>query len=139
MKADPARLAQIHAACFTDTRHWSMAEFSELLENPTSIITAQTHGFALGRVVADEAEILTIAVTPNEQRNGIGGALLSNLESTAKSAGVTRIFLEVSKQNHGAIALYQNAGFTQTGLRKGYYATAKGPAIDGLILSKRLA
>lgn len=138
MKADPAHLAKIHAACFTHTRAWGTAEFCELLQNPTSILAAQTSGFALGRVVADEAEILTIAVLPNLQRSGIGRTLLAGLEATARSAGATRMFLEVSHENQGAITLYQNAGFTQTGLRKGYYSSSDGSKTDALILSKRL-
>ncbi len=115
-----------------------MAEFAELLEKPTSILISQAAGFALGRVVADEAEILTIAVLPDKQRNGIGRALLVGLETAAKSAGAADIFLEVSQINLAAIGLYQHAGFTQTGLRKGYYTIKNGTPVNGLILSKRL-
>jgi [ribosomal protein S18]-alanine N-acetyltransferase len=139
MTGDPVWLADIHAACFTIPRPWSADEFAQLLAAPSSVLACADHGFALGRVAADEAELVTIAVVPHERRKGVARRLLDDLEGRLKNAGAARVFLEVSSENSAAIALYRAAGYDRTGRRNGYYRAPDGQTIDGLILSKPLA
>lgn len=134
----PTELATIHAASFTLPRPWSEREFSTLLDSPHSLLVTRPAGFALARVVADEAELLTIAVLPMARRQGTGKALLQDLLTQAADRGATRIFLEVSAQNDSAIALYEGQGFQTLARRKGYYVAFEHK-VDALIMEKRLA
>ncbi len=131
MTAD--ELAALHAACFTVPRPWTSAEFASLLASPTVVAITTTHGFALGRVTADEAELLTIAVHPDARRQGTGRKLLSDLIDRIAARGATALFLEVSAENDSAIALYRAAGFAEAGRREAYYSDGRR-RIDALVL-----
>jgi len=71
MKATAADLARTHAAAFTQTRPWSAKEFSTLLNSHGVILCGDARSFVLGRVIADEAEVLTIATELQFQRQGL--------------------------------------------------------------------
>ncbi|MDO5026045.1 MAG: GNAT family N-acetyltransferase [Trueperella sp.] len=71
-----------------------------------------------------EAEILTLAVKPSYRRRGIARELLATLIGLAVSQNSEEIFLEVRANDPGALSLYQQAGFTAVGQRKGYYSDA---------------
>ena len=135
MTAD--QLAALHALAFTVPRPWGAAEFTALLASPHVILVAEPDGFALGRVIADEAELLTIAVHPAARRRGVGRRLLTELIDQTASRGAGRMFLEVSAENDSAIALYLRAGFTQVALRKSYF-TSGDRRIDALVLQRIL-
>ncbi len=134
----PAALAALQAAAFPTGRPWSEAEFATLLAQPGTVLSADARGYALGRVIADEAEVLSLATAPAARRQGVARAHLNALEGAARDLGARRIFLEVSADNHAAIALYQAAGYGESGRRRGYYRPEDGPAQDALILSKPL-
>lgn len=134
----PEALARLHAACFTMPRPWTAAEFTALLADPLLFCLGTDHGIALGRVVLDEAELLTLAVEPDRRRQGAGTALLRQFEAEAALRGAARAFLEVAASNTAAIALYRAAGYVQSGLRKGYFRAADGKTVDALILSRPL-
>lgn len=68
-----------------------------------------------------DAQIMTIGVHPAHQGKGIGGALLDDLISEARTRGAERVLLEVRVDNAAAIHLYETRGFTIMGLRKRYY------------------
>ena len=131
-------MATCHARAFAGQgRAWSEQEFADLLESPHVFAVGEAHAFALGRAVADEAELLTIATDPAHRRKGLGRETLSAFEAGAVARGVTRAFLEVSDENTGAIALYRAAGYAETGRRKGYYQTPDGRE-DALLMEKAL-
>ena len=92
----------------------------------------------LGRLIGDEAEVLTLAVAPVARRQGAALALMTRFHAQAAGRGVARIFLEVSAENPAAIALYQKLGYLQTGKRLRYYQPPAGPSIDALIMSVTL-
>ena len=96
-------------------------------------------GFILIRVVADEAEILTLAVRPQARRHGLGLSLVEQAAQTAAEHGAARLFLEVAEDNAAARSLYARAGFETAGRRPRYYARANGPAVDALLLSLNLS
>ncbi|PIB25660.1 ribosomal-protein-alanine N-acetyltransferase [Amylibacter kogurei] len=133
---DTARLAEIHAACFETPRPWSAVEFDALLASKAVFICQKPDGFIMGRIVADEAELLTIAVLPKAQRNGIGSQLMQAFETQVSDGNVGRVFLEVSAENAAAIALYHKFGFEQAGLRHGYYSTPERKKADALVMVK---
>ena len=94
-------------------------------------------GFSLARTVADQAELLLLAVAPNRHRQGVGRLLLDDFMHRARVAGVTRVHLEVRDGNR-AVEMYLRAGFTPVGKRSNYYHGAQGNRFDALTLSQEL-
>lgn len=131
---NPETLAEIHAASFDTPRPWSAAEFADLVASPLCILVTVPDGFALGRAVADEAELLTIAVRPEARRKGAGRALVAAFLAEARRRGAARAFLEVADDNGAAIGLYRSAGFAETGRRAGYYGRGAAP-VDAVLLA----
>ena len=119
--AEADALAGIHVAAFA--RSWSADEFAALIADRTIFALAARRqpvfgrrrlvGFALLRTVADEAEILTIAVAPTEQGRGLGRQLMEE-----------------------AMRLYRSLGFEVVGQRKGYYRAS--PSGEGTALVMRV-
>jgi ribosomal-protein-alanine N-acetyltransferase len=130
----PAELSAIHAACFTTPRPWTEAEFAGYLTNRHVFLLEEEGGFLLGRVIADEAELLTIAVAPVARRAGIGRRLVRGFLAEAARRGAVTAFLEVADTNAPAIALYRAAGFAASGRRKGYYTLPEGGAVDAIVM-----
>lgn len=135
----PAEMARLHAASFTTPRPWTEAEFVALLDSPLCFLLADQSGFLVGRVVADEAELLTLAVDPEARRQGAGGRLVNCFLDESRRRGARSAFLEVAQTNAAARALYRKAGFTETGRRRGYYRNADSAPVDALVLVMALA
>ena len=133
-----ADLAALHALCFETPRPWSETEFSSLMDESHTFSVIQPLGFAMGRVIVDEAELLTLAVHPDARRQGTGKFLLQKFESKAKLSGAITSFLEVATNNHPAIRLYEGHGYRHSGRRRGYYHHPDGMHFDALILSRDL-
>ncbi len=91
-------------------------------------------GFALLRVIADEAELLLIAVDPAAQQRGIGAALVDDFIGVAGSRGARRLHLEV-RDGNSAMMLYERAGFSLAGRRRNYYRGRDGHQSDALTLA----
>lgn len=133
-----ADMAALHAACFTTPRPWSEAEFADLLASPFCFALTEPGGLLLGRVVAGEAELLTIAVAATQRRGGLGHRLTTGFLDRSRALGAESAFLEVAASNAPARALYTAAGFTPAGKRRGYYRHPDGTADDALILVRSL-
>jgi ribosomal-protein-alanine N-acetyltransferase len=130
-------IADLHARCFD--RPWPEREFASLLHLPgvQGFLLRQdgrSAGFALLRQAADEAEILTIGIVPDARGEGAGRQVLAAAEAALTRSGAVRIFLEVSTANAAGRALYDRAGYSETGRRKAYYADGT----DALVLEKWL-
>ncbi|MFC7498943.1 ribosomal protein S18-alanine N-acetyltransferase [Enterovirga sp. GCM10030262] len=95
-------------------------------------------GFALGRFVVNEAELLLLAIKRDAQGRGIGQSLLDRFISIATSRGAERLHLEVREGNH-AVKLYSRAGFIEVGRRGGYYSGRDGQVYDALTLARSAA
>lgn len=151
----PETLAALHARSMDVPGPWSPREFSGLLASPGVFLAnspqdhlalrgkvpdaaaLHLHGFALGRVVSDEAELLTIAVDPGHRRQGIGSACCAAFEAEAKSRGAARAFLEVAATNEAARRLYLASGWRMHGRREAYYRTPTG-RVDAILMGKCL-
>jgi len=133
-KADAENLSALHARAFADA--WSADFIASLLDAPGTFAlvipaSGSPAGFVLARVAADEAEILTLAVSPDARRAGIGTALLEAAGAQAAQRGATAMFLEVETGNASARGLYAGLGFHKVGERRGYYRDRPGePARD---------
>ncbi len=120
------------------SRGWSAAEITTLLDSPHIFMLSEPNAFVLGRVVTDEAEILTIAADPDAQRQGTARRLLADFEVAAVDRGATRVFLEVAADNKAAIALYDTAGYDEIARRAAYYDRTGSGRVDALIFEKSL-
>ncbi len=133
-----AGLARLHATAFEPA--WSAEDLAGALTSPFSFALQAGErpvGFILARAVADEGEILTLAVDPAARRQGAGLALVRAAGRVALAAGAQTLWLEVAEDNAAALALYAAAGFEEVGRRRAYYPRACGPA-DALTLRCRL-
>jgi ribosomal-protein-alanine N-acetyltransferase len=136
--ADGERLVPLERLCFTDP--WSALAFDELLRFPLTValVAEQQNeilGYLIARVVAEEAEILNLAVVPERRRTGLGADLLEAGLTALQESGATRVWLEVRESNAAAQALYRRRGFEAVGRRTRYY---KRPVEDALVLSLAL-
>lgn len=124
-------LETLHRACFPN-KPWSASDFADLKNSGCDII-ASKNGFAVWRVVADEAEIITIGVHPDARKAGIASAMLAIIEADAKKHGAKKMFLEVAENNHPARVLYEHNGYIQIGMRPKYY-----DGVDAILMEKQL-
>jgi ribosomal-protein-alanine N-acetyltransferase len=93
-------------------------------------------GYSILAMAVGEAHVLNICVAPAEQGQGIGRKMLENLIETARGRAET-MFLEVRPSNAAAIALYQDIGFNEIGIRKGYYEAENGRE-DAIMLALQI-
>jgi ribosomal-protein-alanine N-acetyltransferase len=134
----PETLATTHAKAFSATRAWSAAEFASLLSHAGTFVRGSADSFALIRVVADEAEVLTLATDPAKRRQGLAMAALLEGENAARPAGASAMFLEVGEDNTAAKALYAANGYAQVGRRPGYYVPKDAAPVAALVMRKEL-
>ena len=99
--------------------------------------TDEATGFSLIRTVADESELLLIAVLPDRHREGVGGELLYDFLERARNDGVARVYLEV-RDGNPAIHMYRHAGFEPIGRRRNYYHGEDGKRFDAITLAHQL-
>lgn len=135
----PGAMASLHVLCFTLPRPWGAAEFALLLDDPLVVALSDPSGFLLGRIVAAEAEVLTLAVDPATRRQGVGRGLVQRFHDEAQRQGATEVFLEVAADNQAARALYGAMGYHQAGTRRGYYRQDGAAAVDAVVLRCDLA
>ena len=90
-------------------------------------------GRAVGYVglmyVLDEGYISNVAVSPSRRREGIADMLLTELYARAKAKKLSFLTLEVRESNAPAQSLYKKHGYTEVGMRKGYYSLPKEDAV----------
>lgn len=134
-------LAALHKDLFTPA--WDSTSFKALIDHPGSVSLVAVPsdgehptGYVLGRVIAGEAEILSLGVARKWQRRGIAAALITELARLVAARGASHIFLEVAADNHPALELYRLQGFSEVGRRPGYYDRQNSQRSDALILTK---
>jgi ribosomal-protein-alanine acetyltransferase len=117
-----------------EAAQWTEWGFRELLGWRGVLALVSEHerkvsGFIVGRQVAEEAEILNLAVILAKRRKGEGGALLKAALDEFQARHVSRVFLEVRESNATGMAFYERRGFSKTGRRAGYYRSPEEAAI----------
>ena len=124
-----------------EAANWTQASYREWMNSPGAVAfvsegDGRVTGFVIGRQVADEAEVLNLAVVPLARRKGQGGVLLNAVVSEFRARGVNRVYLEVRESNVAARAFYAKHGFSQTGKRLKYY---RKPEEAAIVMEKKLA
>ena len=137
---DLDRAARLHRDAFVPMgeRPWTRQDMAELLATPAGgglilQIGDDDAGVVLWRTMADEAELLTLAVSARHRRQGVGTALVGQVIQRSRRQGARQLFLEVGVDNPGARLLYAQSGFIEVGRRKAYYERPTGFA-DALVL-----
>jgi len=121
---------------------WTQSQCLGILSLPGVWMTSATRdaepvGFALSRIVADEAELLLLAVRPAFRRTGVGSILLTATATAARNRGARKLFLEVRDGNPARV-LYDAAGFRAVGCRRDYYRGRDGSVHDAHTLESDL-
>jgi [ribosomal protein S18]-alanine N-acetyltransferase len=124
--ADLPQILDIERECFPDP--WSTAQFTETLDHPTTQgwtvrVDGLCIGYAIVRVMADEAELLSVAIAWAHHRQGCGRVLLASVLEWCQTHAIMRCFLEVRAGNRAAHQFYEALGFVRMGLRQDYYHT----------------
>ncbi len=133
--AHSAAMAAIHAMAFPAGEAWGPDAIALQLALPGAFgLIDDRGGMLLGRVAADQAEVLTLAVTPAMRRHGVASALLRAARVEITARGGTAMFLEVATGNSSARALYERFGFVEVGRRRRYYADLS----DAIVLQMNL-
>jgi ribosomal-protein-alanine N-acetyltransferase len=119
---------------------WSRESFEKLQMSEgflalVSEMAGSVSGFVSARQVADEGEILNLAIRREHRKKGEGRALLSAALEKLQRGGVRRVYLEVRESNCTAIAFYEKQGFSKTGRRPGYY---REPDEAAVLMEKKL-
>lgn len=140
---DMERLATIHADAFPGAA-WSASDLAALLREETvfGLVVRRANffgtrsavAFVLARLVAGEAEILTIAVDPAHRRRGFARRLMEDVMRRLYHDRAEALFLEVDAGNAPALGLYRGLRFRQVGERKGYYAHGSVPGAAALVM-----
>jgi len=138
---DAPRLAQLHGTSFH--RGWGESEFERMLAERNTLVQRlrlrrKIIGFAVSRMGADEAEILSIAIDAGHRGKGFSRNLLLTHLGHLAGYGVRSIFLEVEENNHPARRLYQWAGFAVVGRRERYYQQ-DGEQLNALLMRRDLS
>jgi ribosomal-protein-alanine N-acetyltransferase len=139
---DASRLAQLHGASFH--RGWGEGEFESMLTERNTLvhrlrIGRNTIGFAVSRMAADEAEILSIAVAESHRGRGLSRNLLLTHLGHLAGRGVRTVFLEVEENNQPARRLYDGTGFAVAGRRERYYREANGEQLNAVLMRRDLS
>jgi len=139
---DARRLAQLHGESFH--RGWGEGEFESMLSERNTLVHRlkvgrQLVGFAVSRMAADEAEILSIAVAASHRGRGLSRNLLLTHLGHLAGHGVRTIFLEVEENNQPARRLYERAGFAVAGRRERYYQQPGGEQLNALLMRRDLS
>lgn len=129
---------EIERECFSSP--WSRESLEAELGNEYArFFAAVCDGTVIGYIgafnVFGEVSLGNLAVKKEYRKAGVASALLNELEKTAEAENAEFITLEVRQSNEAAIRLYKKLGFSQSGLRKGFY---QNPTEDAILMKKEL-
>jgi ribosomal-protein-alanine N-acetyltransferase len=139
---DADAVASLHAKSFY--RGWPRQDIESYLsdsDTPTLVACDKAHkvaGFAMLRLLGDDAELMTIAVDQKYRGKGVGAALLKACFEDLRMTASRRMILEVAADNPAAIRLYEKLGFSKLSERHGYYARPDGRPATALVMARDL-
>lgn len=124
-REDIPKIAQLEKEIFSDA--WTEEMLSLAYDRPdflglVAFANDTLIGYVCGSVLFEQADLMIIAVKDGYRKLGLGGTMLDSFLSKAQALGAEQVFLEARQSNTPALRLYQSRGFTQTRIRKRYYA-----------------
>lgn len=132
---ESAAVAEMEHQIFPDK--WSERAVLDTLENEQTIcLTAEKAGRLIGYlfayVAADEADIARVAVLKESRKQGVGSELMKELKKVGQEQELKKLLLDVRRSNTAARAFYKKHGFTEDGVRPGFY---EKPEEDAVLMS----
>lgn len=123
----------------SNSHPWTERNFHDALTSGYLCLVARDDaavcGFAIARLLLDEAELLLIAVSPESRRQGVAALLWNEMSERLYVNGARVLHLEVRESNAGAQSFYETRGLAQSGRRKRYYPSgAHGTEREDAIL-----
>lgn len=137
-RADLEQVMAIEVQAYTHP--WTSKIFQDCLRQHRCWVAVQAEaitGYGVLMMAPGESHLLNLCVKPDQQRRGIGRALLRLLMQKSEQSGVDMMLLEVRRSNQSAMELYQSEGFHELGVRKGYYPASTGRE-DAIIFARYL-
>ena len=142
-RADMPKIMALERELFPEDA-WTPEMFASEFAQPASrrlYLVAEEGGTLIGYAGmmfsgGPQADVVTLAVDPGRWGRGTGTALLTALTEEAARRGCTEVLLEVREDNPRARRLYQREGFTEVGIRRGYYQPS---GVDAVVMRKALA
>lgn len=118
---------------------WTIEQFQETLAREDLVffvaeIRGHLIGYIGGRIVLDEAEIYTVVVSKEYQKQKVAHYLLKRFKEECRARNVKAVFLEVRESNVAAMSFYLKNQFEVVSVRKNYYTD---PQEDGLIMKSK--
>lgn len=112
---------------------WSKAQILSSLKSSGAVaLVAKLEGvlgYAMFQLLADESELLAIAVSKAFARKGVATELFKMGVEELKLAGAKRLFLEVREGNAPARNFYCSMGAGECGFRKNYYGDGESAVL----------
>jgi len=141
--ADLPQWQALESEAFDDP--WSESQLKTWLQRPRIVALGafapgddSMLGFCLYSYILDEAELLQIAVARQARGCGLATRLMQVAAEQLQALEVSRVMLEVRQSNSAARHCYQRFGYSEDGVRKGYYKTPQGRE-DALLMSYSLS
>ncbi|PYU77044.1 MAG: hypothetical protein DMG52_02010 [Acidobacteria bacterium] len=136
---DFAALHKLDQACFGTgiSYSWTTLRYFLTLAAADCVVALEGNhisGFVLSEENPPLAHIITLDVAEKMRRNGIGTALLQQLESNLSARGVRSVLLETAIDNEAAVAFWQRHGYRIEATLKRYYLGR----LDAYEMRKRL-
>jgi ribosomal-protein-alanine N-acetyltransferase len=119
-------IARLEETSFQDAWPREMLEYELSYPHALLLVASRAEGdppagYAAFRHAVGQAELLRLAVSPEERRRGLARALIAEGLERLVRKGVQVCFLEVRLSNEPAVALYESLGFARIGRRSAYY------------------
>ena len=141
-KGDLAAIMALEQELFPEdawTRQMFAAEFAQPVSRRLYLVAEEGKelvGYAgMMFTGGSQADVVTLAVNPAHCGQGTGTALLTALVDEAEKRGYAEVLLEVREDNPRARQLYLRHGFTEVGIRRGYYQPS---GVDAVVMRKKL-
>lgn len=126
---------EIENSSFKDP--WTKGMFEEEIKNGDFYVVKEGEkiiGYGGFTKAMDEVSLVNLAISQDYRRKGIATKLLEHLIKMAKEKNIEKMFLEVRRKNIPAISFYHKNGFTERGIRRGYYEDRE----DAIIMGRKL-
>jgi len=133
------------AQSLRDAPHWTPAAWRAILQpeaapRRVALVAVDPaagaiNGLTVAVLIPPQAELESIAVSAEAQRQGVGRQLFAALALELARAEIHEIWLEVRASNQAARAFYGALNFAETGQRPGYYTD---PQEDAVLMTLRL-
>ncbi len=137
-KEDSGSLSSLETKC-PEAAQWGEQGYQGIGQNGlhgwAAVKECVLMGFILVRVVADEMEVLNLAVEPSARRQGIASRLLNGAINHGRGLAAKRAYLEVRESNSAARKFYLSHSFTETNRRKTYFSQ---PIEDAIVLVRQI-